>query len=123
VIELLATPLSIAAAVTALSDELRASRTRLVAATPEERRRLHRELHDSLGPLLTGAALKADGTSLAARRDPARAERLAAELADQLRHAIVEVRRIVYGLRPPILDELGLVDALRRQEGQLGRST
>jgi signal transduction histidine kinase len=31
------------------------------------------------------------------------------------------VRRIVYGLRPPVLDEVGLVGALRRQEGQLGR--
>ena len=92
----------------------------MIMATAEERRRLHRELHDSLGPVLTGAALTADGTALAARTDPARAEKLATELGEQLRQAIGDVRRIVYGLRPPALDELGLVAALQRQEGQLG---
>jgi two-component system NarL family sensor kinase len=120
VLDLLATPLTVALRATSLSEELQASRAELVTATAEERRRLHRELHDSLGPVLTGAALKADGTALAARADPARAERLANELADQLRQAIADVRRIVYGLRPPALDQGGLVAALRRQEGQLG---
>ena len=70
--------------------------------------------------MLAGAALKADGAALAARVDPVRAERLATELADQLRQAIADVRRMVYGLRPPALDQGGLVAALRRQEGQLG---
>jgi two-component system, NarL family, sensor kinase len=120
ILDLLATPLAVAVRATSLSEELRASRERVISATAEERRRLHRELHDSLGPVLTGAALKADGTALAARADPARAERLATELSDQLRQAIGDVRRIVYGLRPPALDELGLVAALRRQQGQLG---
>lgn len=120
VLELLANPLAIALHATVLSEQLQASRARLVTATAEERRRLHRELHDSLGPVLTGAALKADGTALAARSDGIRAERLATELAGQLRQAIADVRRLVYGLRPPALDELGLVAALRRQQGQLG---
>jgi two-component system, NarL family, sensor kinase len=120
VLDLLAGPLAIAVRATSLSGQLQASRERLVTASAEERRRLHRELHDSLGPVLTGAALKADGTALAARTDPERAERLASELADQLRQAIGDVRRIVYGLRPPALDELGLVAALRRQQGRLG---
>jgi signal transduction histidine kinase len=120
VLDLLATPLTVALRATSLSEELQASREELVTATAEERRRLHRELHDSLGPVLTGAALKADGAALAARADPERAERLATELADQLRQAIADVRRMVYGLRPPALDQGGLVAALRRQEGQLG---
>jgi signal transduction histidine kinase len=120
VLDLLATPLTVALRATSLSEELQASREALVTATAEERRRLHRELHDSLGPVLTGAALKADGAALAARSDPERAERLATELADQLRQAIADVRRLVYGLRPPALDQLGLVGALRRQEDQLG---
>jgi two-component system NarL family sensor kinase len=120
VLDLLATPLTVALRATSLSEELQASREELVTATAEERRRLHRELHDSLGPVLTGAALKADGAALAARADPERAERLATELADQLRQAIADVRRLVYGLRPPALDQGGLVAALRRQEGQLG---
>lgn len=117
---LLAAPLAVALHATALSEELQASRERLVAAGEEERRRLHRELHDSLGPVLTGAALKADAAALQAIENPARAEELDLELSDQLREAISDLRRIVYGLRPPALDELGLVGALRRQEGQLG---
>jgi two-component system, NarL family, sensor kinase len=88
--------------------------------TAEERKRLHRELHDSLGPILTGAALKADGTALAARTNPEKAEQLATQLAGQLREAIDDVRRLVYGLRPPALDQLGLIGALRRQADELG---
>ena len=120
VLELIATPLSVAVRATSLATEVQASRTRVVAAAAEERRRLHRELHDSLGPVLTGAALTADSAAMAAVGDPARAERLATELAAQLRQAIADVRRLVYGLRPPVLDELGLVAALRCQEGRLG---
>lgn len=120
-LDVLGPPLAVAARATLLAEELRASRERLVRATEEERRRLHRELHDSLGPVLTGAALTADSAALAAPTDAARAERLASELAGQLRQAIVEVRRIVYGLRPPVLDQLGLVGALRQHQGWLGQ--
>ena len=45
---------------------------------------------------------------------------MALELADQLRQTIDAVRRIVYGLRPAVLDELGLVAALQHEGGQLG---
>jgi two-component system, NarL family, sensor kinase len=121
VLELLATPLAVALHATTLSIELQASRNRLIEATEHERQRLHRELHDSLGPLLTGAALKADGAALAARHNPERAGQLATELAEALRQAIIDIRHLVYGLRPPALDEHGLVDALRLQSGQLGR--
>ena len=117
VLELLATPLAVALHATTLTSELQASRNLLIEATEHERQRLHRELHDSLGPLLTGAALKADGAALAARHNPERAGQLATELAQALRDAIVDVRHLVYGLRPPALDEHGLVDALRLQSG------
>jgi signal transduction histidine kinase len=121
VLELLATPLAVALRATTLTIELQASRNRLIEATEHERQRLHRELHDSLGPLLTGAALKADGAALAARHNPERAGQLATELAQALREAIIDIRQLVYGLRPPVLDQHGLVDALRLQSGQLGR--
>lgn len=119
VLDLLATPLAVALHATRLSDELQVSRERLVAATEEERRRLHRELHDSLGPTLTGAAFTADATGNLIGADPARATQLSAELGTQIRGAIDDVRRLVYGLRPPALDELGLVGAVRRQAAQL----
>jgi signal transduction histidine kinase len=119
VLDLLATPLAVALHATRLSAELQLSRERLITATEEERRRLHRELHDSLGPALTGAAFKADAVGNLAAVDPARVSELSAELGRQIRDAIDDVRRLVYGLRPPALDELGLVGAVRRQATQL----
>jgi signal transduction histidine kinase len=119
VLGLLATPLAVALHAIRLSAELQVSRERLVTATEEERRRLHRELHDSLGPALTGAAFKADAVGNQVAADPARAIALSAELGEQIRAAIGDIRRLVYGLRPPALDELGLVGAVRRFAGQL----
>jgi two-component system, NarL family, sensor kinase len=119
VLGLLATPLAVALHATRLSTQLQVSRERLVTATEEERRRLHRELHDSLGPTLTGAAFKADAIGNQTAVDPARATELSAELGTQIRAAIDDVRRLVYGLRPPALDELGLVGAVRQVAGQL----
>jgi signal transduction histidine kinase len=119
VLGLLATPLAVALHATRLSTQLQVSRERLVTASEEERRRLHRELHDSLGPALTGAAFKADAIGNRAAADPARAVALSAELGTQIRAAIDDVRRLVYGLRPPALDELGLVGAVRQVAGQL----
>jgi len=119
VLGLLATPLAVALHATRLSRQLQVSRERLVTASEEERRRLHRELHDSLGPALTGAAFKADAIGNRAAADPARAAELSAELGSQIRAAIDDVRRLVYGLRPPALDELGLVGAVRQVADQL----
>lgn len=121
VLNLLAGPLAVALHSTALRIQLQQSRDRLLSATADERERLHRDLHDSLGPVLTGAAFTADGAALAARSNPERAEQLATQLGEQLRAAITDVRRIVYALRPPVLDELGLVAALRKQGADLGR--
>jgi signal transduction histidine kinase len=114
VLGLLAPPLAAALHATALAEEVQASRERIVAAREEERRRLHRDLHDGLGPTLTGAGYKADAACNVLTTDPVRA----AALLDDLRHdigtAIDDVRRVVYALRPPALDQFGLVGALRR---------
>ncbi len=118
VLDLLAIPLAVAVHATALSEQVQASRERVIGAAEEERRRLHRELHDCLGPALTGAAFKAEAAGNYIGADPQRAGELNAELAGQLRSLIEDVRRLVYGLRPPALDELGLVGALRRYAGQ-----
>ncbi len=113
ILDLLATPVAAALHATALSGELASSRGRIVTAREEERRRLHRDLHDGLGPTLTGAAFKADAAAnLVGERSEAAA--LLAELRDDITAAIDGVRSTVYGLRPSALDELGLVGALRR---------
>jgi signal transduction histidine kinase len=119
VLDVLATPLALAQHATRLSDALQTSRERLVTATEEERRRLHRELHDSLGPTLTGAAFTADAAGNLIGSDPPQATRLTIQAGVQIRAAIDDVRRLVYGLRPPALDELGLAGAVRRHATQL----
>lgn len=114
VVDLLAAPLAAALHATALAVQVQQSRERIVSAREEERRRLHRDLHDGLGSTLTGAAFKADAAHNLATSAPAQAEEIVAGLRHDIRSAIEDVRRIVYGLRPPALDELGLIGALHR---------
>lgn len=101
-----------------LTADLQRSRERLVTAREEERRRLRRDLHDGLGPQLAGHTLKLEAAREAIRTDPDRAEALLGQLIDKSQELIAEVRRLVYALRPPALDELGLVGALREHAAQ-----
>jgi len=119
-LELLAAPLAVAVRATALSDAVQRSRSQIVAAREEERRRLRRDLHDGLGPALTGIAFQADAAGNLLTTAPDDAARLLAALRATATEAIADVRRLVHALRPPALDELGLAGALRRQGEQLG---
>jgi len=99
----------------ALAEDLIESRGQTIAAVEEERRRLRRELHDGLGPRLSGVAFTSDAARNLIRTDPVAAEHLVAQLRADTVTAIEEIRRLVYAMRPPALDELGLVPALRQQ--------
>ncbi len=98
---------------------LQHSRERIVLAREEERRRLRRDLHDDLGPTLAALALSATTVSDLIPTDPNAAIQLANELQSELRATIGNVRRLAYELRPPTLDELGLVAAIRERAVQL----
>jgi signal transduction histidine kinase len=98
--------------------ELQRSREELVAAREEERRRLRRDLHDGLGPSLATTLMRLEVARDLVDRDPAAARDLVSQLVDQTEADIVEVRRLVDGLRPPSLDQLGLVSALRQRADQ-----
>ncbi|WP_051476973.1 histidine kinase [Arthrobacter sp. Br18] len=115
ILSLIGTPLSVALYSTDLVGQLQASRAAIVSAREEERLRLHRELHDRLGPVLTGAVFRTDAASNRLRTDLLEAERLLVEVRAGLREAFDGVRRIVYGLRPLELEELGLPGALRQR--------
>ena len=97
-----------------LSEALEAERDRVVDATRAERERLQRDLHDGLGPSLSGVRL-----GLVALQDSVAAHdsESVAMLADRIRLetdvAVGEVRRIIDGLRPAVLDDIGLAGALR----------
>ena len=121
VLELLAGPLAVALHATALSAALQQSRVSIVAAREEERRRLRRDLHDGLGPALTGIAFKADAARNALPAGPARASELLGALRADTTAAITDIRRLVNGLRPPALDDLGLIGSLRQQTDRLAQ--
>jgi signal transduction histidine kinase len=117
-LELLAVSLAAVVHATALADAVQRSWEQIVGAREEERRRLRRDLHDGLGPVLTGIAFRADAAGNLLSTDPARAAAQLRELRISAAGAIDDVRRLVYALRPPALDELGLVGALRRHVDQ-----
>lgn len=75
---------------------------------------LQRELHDGLGPTLTSIAFRVDAAANTVRADADTAGQLMREIGTDIRDAIDGVRRIVYGLRPIELDDLGLVGAIRQ---------
>ncbi|MBL7500815.1 sensor histidine kinase [Frankia sp. CNm7] len=109
----IARQVAVAASNVRLTEALTRSRERIVGAAEEERRRLRRDLHDGLGPTLTAAATKVDAARNLAGRDLPRATNLLADVRHDLTSALGELRRLVYALRPPALDELGLLAALR----------
>lgn len=103
-----------------LSADLQRSRERLVTAREEERRRLRRDLHDGLGPTLGSLPMKLDVAGDLLERDPTAARNLLHGLKWQAQSAVADIRRLVYELRPPALDELGLVGAIRETAAQCG---
>jgi signal transduction histidine kinase len=118
-LEDLARQIGVAAYAVRLTSDLQRSRERLVTAREEERRRLRRDLHDGIGPQLAALTLKIETARNRLGRDPA-AQELLSDLADRTRAAVADVRRSVHDLRPPALDELGLVPALEETAAQYG---
>jgi signal transduction histidine kinase len=102
-----------------LRTELQASRAAVVSAIEEERRRLRRDLHDGIGPRLTGVAYAADAARNILGRDPARAAELLVGVRADAGEAIVEIRRLVEDLRPPSLDQVGLERSVRQHAQHL----
>ena len=119
-LEELARHIAVAAHTVALNRDLQQSRESLVIAREEERRRIRRDLHDGLGPALAGVAFGLDAARNTLSRDPAAVDASLAELKSELQASIADVRRLVYDLRPPELDQLGLVPALEEYAARLG---
>jgi signal transduction histidine kinase len=121
ILDLVSAPIAATVQAIALAEQLRSSRELVITAREEERRRLRRDLHDGLGPVLTGVVLNAEAALRRLSNDPAQTADLLVELRDQATGALDDIRRLVYDLRPPALDSLGLADALREQAAVLGR--
>ena len=119
----LARQVGVAAHTVRLTTDLQRSREQLVMAREEERRRLRRDLHDGLGPTLAALALKAATVSELIGAKPSEATQVANELYADIRGTVGEIRRLVYALRPPRLDEVGLVEAIRELARQTEQET
>jgi two-component system NarL family sensor kinase len=96
-----------------LLGDLRQSLDRMLYAREAERRRLRHELHDSVGPILAGISLGLHAARRVMTTDAPQAQQLLSHLEQELQSAIGEVRRLFETLRPPALDQLGLVPAIR----------
>lgn len=117
-LEDLARQAGVAASAVRLTADLQRSRERLVTTREEERRRLRRDLHDGFGPALASMLLQAETAHDLLRSEPDESAALLAGLIEQLSTATAEIRRLVYDLRPPALDDLGLGGAIRAQARQ-----
>ena len=101
---------------------LQRSREGLVLAREEERRRLRRDLHDGLGPSLASQTFRLDAVLERLHDDPGGAAGLVAALKHQNQELVADIRRLVYELRPPALDQLGVAGALAAHASQLNRT-
>jgi two-component system NarL family sensor kinase len=101
-----------------LNDDLRRSRERILAAREDERRRLQRDLHDGLGPTLASLYQRVDVARSMMTKDPEAAEKLLADVGEQTRLVIDEIRALVRALHPPEL-ELGLAGAIEASASHL----
>jgi signal transduction histidine kinase len=117
-IHLIAQQAGVAAYTVRLNNDLQKSRERLVTAQEEERRRLRRDLHDGVGPTLASLSQRIDTAADWVKSDPEKSIELLKTLKGQVRETVAEIRRLVYALRPPVLDEFGLVSAIREHTAQ-----
>ena len=104
-----------------LIGELTDSRERLVLGREAERARLRRELHDGLSPSLAGMSLALGAARRSLGDVPVEADRLLTTVQEESTLAWQAVRSLLADLRPPGLEELGLVGALEDRARQLGR--
>lgn len=96
-----------------LTRDLQRSRERIISAREEERRRIRRDLHDGIGPTLASVAQRIGLATALMPHDRERSQQLLGELEDQVRVLVTDIRRLAYTLRPPILDQYGMSEAIR----------
>jgi PAS domain S-box-containing protein len=102
----------------ARTDELRASRVRIVQAADAARKKIERDLHDGAQQRLVLVSLTLKRAEALARGTPA--EPSVKEAFDQLREGLAELRELAHGIHPAVLSEHGLTAAL---EGLVARCT
>jgi signal transduction histidine kinase len=105
-----------------LTTDLQRAHQQLLTAREEERRRIRRDLHDGLGPQLASQTLTLTAARRIYKENPAKADTLLAEAIKHAQSATDDIRRVAHDLRPPALDDLGLIGALKNQIDQFSFS-
>ncbi len=95
-----------------LDTELRAARANLVRSREQERLRIRRDLHDGLGPVLAATTLQVDALRRRLDEHDTEGKEIADRVSAQLQSAVADVRGLIEGLRPPALDQMGLVSSI-----------
>lgn len=105
------------------ADELRELNRRTVRLQEDERRRIAGEIHDAVSPLITGALYQARALRMASgKMSPAESEEGLAAVGDLLARASDELHGVIFDLRPPDLDDLGVVAAIERYISNIQRT-
>ncbi len=104
-----------------LAKDLQESRENLVLAREEERRQIRKNLHDDLAPRLAALALNAATAQKYVEKEPSTAIEMLADLRQVIRSTVNEIRTMVHDLRPPTLDELGLIGAIQERIHELSK--
>ncbi len=95
--------------------------SRVITAQEEERKLVAYDLHDGLIQVLVGVRLHLNNYLLLQSQDPAAAQDALARAVAELQRAIREGRRLIQGLRPTVLDDLGLALAVREMAERMAR--
>ena len=110
----------------AQAEQLRDLNRRTVRLQEDERRRIAGEIHDAVSPLITGALYQARALRLGSPDDPsrsaARRDSTLDGIGELLSKAMEELHGVIFALRPPDLDDIGVVAAIERYIGQVQRS-
>jgi PAS domain S-box-containing protein len=94
----------------------------LLRSSDHERQLIAYEIHDGLAQFLAGAIMQFQGSEYAKAEDPDQSAICFNAGMEMLRHAHSEARRLISGVRPPILDDSGIVAAIAHLAGDQGSS-
>ncbi|HRA49020.1 MAG TPA: HAMP domain-containing sensor histidine kinase, partial [Thermomicrobiales bacterium] len=116
------------------AEQLRDLLRRTVRLQEDERRRIASDIHDAVSPLITGALYQSNALRLSQTNGNGHADfedggtthianaQELQEVADLLERAMTELHDVIFDLRPPDLDDIGVVAAVQRHVDQVNRS-
>jgi len=104
-----------------LTEALQESREKMIHAREEERRVIRRNLHDELAPRLDSLANNVEVAERYLKEAPDTAMEILTDFRKIIRSTVDEIRTLVHDLRPPSLDELGLLGAIKERIHEISK--